>query len=981
MLKKMLTAPFWLLAASFWMRITSGFYTDSFPEVVCGENLKAGEGTIDSPLFPDSYPPELDCTWTITARPGHRVHVTSDYLSIESQPDCLWDHLTITDGPNGEYGRARYCGSEQLDFIASSNVVIIQFHSDFSGSDAGFRLVYEAIGPKTLLDPGCNVTLLTEGTVTSPDYPAQYPSSSICYYTIRASANQKILIEFTDFQVETAPCDFDKLEVYNSNITVPENLLGVFCGRSLPVGLTSETNILTLKFVSDKNVQTKGFNATVTFLSSGDDDSSPVSVSSLSSPTVTSVPTTRLPLTVSSQTSVGIETTPVAGTVGNKGCNITVTESSSNISSPGYPSSYPHNMLCVTQFRSSSVSTFLIKFHNFSIEEGDNCTYDSLSIYEAGDTMSTLKPSLLQHLCGTDLENPIFTWEGHGLDLVFYSDSTVNLGGYWAEVHMSPVVHGKACPAECENGGTCTEILLVDGSVDWMCACPERFTGTFCEGEMRISCKDVKCENDGVCQDDGTEVSCKCPNGFTGDFCEELEKFAEGGALYFTKMVSNMSLTVGSSVILECAVNDPLAHVMWLFNDRIMTHTDWSRGVEVHPGGVVVIPEVEDQHSGRYTCMATTSGDLVEKSMWITLIEPCSLFVLKSPSNITLRVGQTAMFHCYVPDADVIMWRKDGDLIEQGPRKRILVNHYLVINPVVETDVGQYTCAARSREGCYSKVSAYLNVEATGHEQECGRPRVKPYDGGSGRISSGKEAVVGSAPWHVIIREEKKDTTFCGGSLISPDTVLTAAHCIGQFEQFFGYPFHPNHIHIYLGTHHCAGHNGVFRQLKSYTLHEHFNNTHYNNDVAILKLEKPVEFTDDIMPICLETPDFMEELLKPGRFGVVTGCGNQFVYGGAPTNLHEVQIPYVSPDICRERASSVNTSFTPGMFCAGYARSMRGDACAGDSGGPYVFEFSGRAIQAGIVSWGVGCDRENHYGYYTNIAYYYRWIMDKMKQS
>lgn len=49
------------------------------------------------------------------------------------------------------------------------------------------------------------------------------------------------------------------------------------------------------------------------------------------------------------------------------------------------------------------------------------------------------------------------------------------------------------------------------------------------------------------------------------------------------------------------------------------------------------------------------------------------------------------------------------------------------------------------------------------------------------------------------------------------------------------------------------------------------------------------------------------------------------------------------------------------------------------SGGPYVIEFKGRYIQAGIVSWGVGCDRENHYGYYTSIAHYYNWIMDKIK--
>ncbi|KAK6995486.1 venom prothrombin activator oscutarin-C catalytic subunit, partial [Biomphalaria glabrata] len=171
----------------------------------------------------------------------------------------------------------------------------------------------------------------------------------------------------------------------------------------------------------------------------------------------------------------------------------------------------------------------------------------------------------------------------------------------------------------------------------------------------------------------------------------------------------------------------------------------------------------------------------------------------------------------------------------------------------------------------------------------CGKPKIKPFDGGSNRISKGREAVYGSAPWHVILREVKKDTTFCGGSLISADTVLTAAHCIGQFEMIFGYPFRPEYIQIFIGTHQCSGHNGTLLQIKNYYLHERYNDTHYNNDIAILKLERSVAMTDNVMPICLETPEFMEELLKPGRLGVITGCGSQFAHGPAPAHLHEVQ--------------------------------------------------------------------------------------------
>ena len=95
----------------------------------------------------------------------------------------------------------------------------------------------------------------------------------------------------------------------------------------------------------------------------------------------------------------------------------------------------------------------------------------------------------------------------------------------------------------------------------------------------------------------------------------------------------------------------------------------------------------------------------------------------------------------------------------------------------------------------------------------------------------------------------------------------------------------------------------------------------------------------------------------------------------------QVKLPYVPREVCAERALAVNASFTEGMMCAGYSRSMRGDACTGDSGGPYVMQYSGRFVLVGIVSWGVGCDRENQYGYYTHVSRYYDWILQTTSKA
>ncbi|BFZ10462.1 hypothetical protein BsWGS_13501 [Bradybaena similaris] len=985
---------------------TYGWDLSETTQYACGEILEDREGVIESPLFPEPYPAEADCSWLVLAPSGYRVQLTSQYFFIEQQPECLWDYLAIVDGPNGEFGQALFCGNEQVSFMSQSNTTRLHFHSDVSGSDAGFRFTYKLLPPESTAESTCNITLTMEGIVTSPGFPSRYQPDLECFYNLQAPQDHQLILEFTDFNVETSPCDFDRLEVYDGGLVATSSLLAIFCGSDLPVSLTSVSSNMTLKFTSDSDLQRQGFRAAVRFspregavkatatVTSKTDSTtsvktpiitsavmtSPLSTTSTSEPTsMTSPQSTAI---TSEHTSQLTMTDFVTTEIPQQGCNRTIVDTVSNISTPNFPREYPLDITCVTKLRSDVNSTFLITFANFSIEEDENCGYDSLSIYQVHPGRVQTAGSdrvLVRRLCGNHLDNPIVSFEGYGLDLVFKSDKSMSDTGYWAHVLIAPLFQGPSCPAVCENGGTCTETLLPDGAIDWVCICPESFTGTLCEMQVRKTCSDVRCENNGVCRDDGVTVSCVCSNGYSGRFCEQSETMTEGGSLYFTKMMGNQSVSVGSHLVLECAVNDPTAQVMWLFQDLIMTNTEWAHGVEVHPGGVVVIPEVEDAHSGRYTCMAVTTDDLVEKSMWIQLKEPCELHVTKFPSNVTVKEGQTAMFQCYVPDADVMLWRKDGDIVSQGPRKRILVNNYLVISPVMETDAGRYTCAARSKSGCFARVSAYLTVETVGHGKECGRPRSKPLEGGIARISSGKEALPGSAPWHVILREDRKDTTFCGGSLISPDTVLTAAHCVGQFEITFGYPFHPRHIQVFLGTHHCAGNNGIFRQIKSYILHEHFNDTHYNNDIAIFKLDSPIDYSDEVLPICLETPDFMEELLKPGHLGLITGCGGKYANGPGPTHLHEVQIPYVSKDICRGRAAVVRTNFTEGMFCAGYAKSMRGDACSGDSGGPYVIEFRGRYIQAGIVSWGVGCDRENHYGYYTSIAHYYNWIMGKIK--
>lgn len=985
----------------------------------CGAVLLAsqwGDRHFESPNFPELYPENVYCFWEISAPNGHRINLTSEYFDVEFQSDCLFDYLSVEDGYHGEQGTTLFCGHDQMEYLSESNVLKVHFHSDEAASGAGFRILYSSVPAQASGDPvPCNMTISEEGELTSPGYPESYPSNAQCFYLIQAPRSQQIRLEFLEFELELPPCNFDVFQVYDgANFTLDE-LFGEYCGFDIPQPIVSSKNNMALKFTSDTNFEYSGFKLAVEFIKgeainngTTEEQTSPVILEADDKQTThttssaTTTTTTSTASTVTTATSTTSAPSPGSGEKDLTNCNITVTSPSMTITSPGFPREYPHDTVCVTKLRSDVISSFLLRFVNFTLEESEDCSYDSVQIYPVApaasatgssqpsnpaDVTESPKPLVrvepaLRVMCGSVLhQQALITWEGLGLDVVFRSDRSVSGPGFVAETVIAPLDDGPRCSEMCLNGGSCVETVLSDGAIDWLCICAEGFTGHMCQADLPQACSDTTCQNGGQCRDTFDGPACTCPPGYKGKFCQDVVDPSEAGGLYFTKMSGNMSVSMGSSVVFECAVSEPSAHVMWLFHDRILGNAERSLGVEVHPQGVLIIPEVRDEHSGVYTCMATTLLDLIESSSWLSLTEPCSLHVTKAPRNITLREGQTAMFECYVPDADVILWRKDGDLIEPGPRKRILVNQYLLIKNVLGTDEGEYTCAARARSGCFAKVSARLTVEASGHNLKCGLARTPPGEKIVGRISMGHQAAPGSAPWHVILREIKKDTTFCGGSLISPDTVLTAAHCVKHFQYIFGYPFDPSYIRMYVGTNYCDGQNGTLRELQSFIIHENFNDTHYNNDIALFKMDSPVKFSDDIMPICLEKPEFVQELLKPRRLGLVTGCGAQYNQGPSTIFLNEIQLPYVARDVCEERAAAVNTKFTTGMFCAGYPRSMRGDACQGDSGGPYIVQFHGRSIQTGIVSWGVGCDRENHYGYYTDLAQYYSWIMDRIKHQ
>ncbi|XP_069077795.1 prothrombin isoform X2 [Pleurodeles waltl] len=257
-----------------------------------------------------------------------------------------------------------------------------------------------------------------------------------------------------------------------------------------------------------------------------------------------------------------------------------------------------------------------------------------------------------------------------------------------------------------------------------------------------------------------------------------------------------------------------------------------------------------------------------------------------------------------------------------------------------------------------------------------------------GRIVKGEDAEPGSAPWQVMLFKKQPQELICGASLISDRWVLTAAHCI------FYPPWDKNYttedILVRIGKHFRAKYERQqekIAMLERIIIHPKYNwRENLDRDIALIQLKRPIGFTNYIHPVCLPTKEIVQTLMLNRHKGRVSGWGNlheTWSSGGQalPQVLQQVNLPIVDQETCK---ASTKIKVTGNMFCAGYNPDdpNRGDACEGDSGGPFVMKSPDdkRWYQVGIVSWGEGCDRDGKYGFYTHLHRMRQWMMKTIEK-
>lgn len=228
-------------------------------------------------------------------------------------------------------------------------------------------------------------------------------------------------------------------------------------------------------------------------------------------------------------------------------------------------------------------------------------------------------------------------------------------------------------------------------------------------------------------------------------------------------------------------------------------------------------------------------------------------------------------------------------------------------------------------------------------------------------IVGGGDSTVEQWPWQVQLR---KGSAFCGGSLISPNWVVTAAHCLdnGPVDT------------VVLGRT-ALNSGGVERSVVESIVHESYAN--FNYDIALLRLDEPMTYEPSIQPIGLLSAAQEANLAKNGVLASVSGWGLLYPETSVRSDqLQAVDVAMVSTEACRN-SSYPASSITNNMICAGFVEGGV-DACAGDSGGPLVVrDRIGGYRLVGITSWGDGCAKPNFPGVYTRVSKFVSWVEDK----
>jgi hypothetical protein len=226
---------------------------------------------------------------------------------------------------------------------------------------------------------------------------------------------------------------------------------------------------------------------------------------------------------------------------------------------------------------------------------------------------------------------------------------------------------------------------------------------------------------------------------------------------------------------------------------------------------------------------------------------------------------------------------------------------------------------------------------------------------------------------------------FCGGTFITKDWVITAAHCLLlEGEDGKRVKLRPDFLEVIPGGSDLSQGNNEVINVKRIVIHKKYSPSPKGvlNDIALMQLAHPTKIgipANIVHPAALNVAAEVEDNARVFGRGTQKQLRPGDENNDVPTTeLYAVDLPLLTNEQCETRYSELGASLTigAGALCAGGLPQGGKDSCQGDSGGPLIMIENTRPVLAGVVSSGPGCAHPNIPGFYTRVPAYTKAIAD-----
>ncbi|XP_033126301.1 cubilin-like [Anneissia japonica] len=313
-------------------------------KVLTSDSNSETNSDFETANYPDLYPNDIACDMIIQTETDCRIQIVFEQFWLE-KPNlmgCNNDFLNVTDTSVGLiYDHSeRICDRHQpSSWTSEGNSLLLRLETDKTLAHTGYLAQYTIL-KRPLPAPHCNITYLgPNGIVQSPNMAKghpQYENNVLCFYLLKGNVGEKIVIDFTLFDVELeTPCQRDYVKIED----VATGKTNIICGQHYNLIWESESNEVNITFVSDESRVFGGFNASYQM-----------------------EPKTRISY-----------------------CDEILTDNAGTFQSPNYPAKYANDLDCVYSIIADPNYIIEVKFEYFDLEPSQHCTDDYIELSSVGE--------------------------------------------------------------------------------------------------------------------------------------------------------------------------------------------------------------------------------------------------------------------------------------------------------------------------------------------------------------------------------------------------------------------------------------------------------------------------------------------------------------------------------------------------------------------------------------------------------------------